>query len=225
MKHESFNESAEMYLKTINELSQSDEPVAIAAVAERLGVSNVSATEMVHRLQEAGLISHQPYKGISLTATGRDQAAEVVRSHRLWECFLAEHLGLRWETVHEHACRLEHATVPEIADALDRFLNYPATCPHGNPIPGATPEIDGHLEFRLSDLGNGQTAVITRVFPESETLLGYLADQGLRSGTAVTLKEVAPFNGPYVLVSAGGLHYLSQLAVAHIYVRLVEKTR
>jgi DtxR family transcriptional regulator, Mn-dependent transcriptional regulator len=224
MKHDSFNESAEMYLKTIDELSQPGEPVAIAAVAERLGVSNVSATEMIHRLQEVGLIFHRPYKGISLTETGRDQADVIVRSHRLWECFLADHLGIRWEAVHELACRLEHATEPQIADSLERFLNYPATCPHGNPIPGAKPKSHDPSEIHLSALGSGQTAVITRIFPESETLLGYLADQGLRPGVVVTLKEIAPFNGPYVLESAQGLHYLSHLTVAHVHVRLVEKT-
>ena len=83
MKHYSFNESAEMYLKTVSELADNCAPVPISAVAERLGVSPVSATEMVHRLQENGLLSHFPYRGVTLTEAGWRQAAGVVRSHRL----------------------------------------------------------------------------------------------------------------------------------------------
>ena len=71
MKHESFNESAEMYLKTVSELAGPDALAQISALADRLGVSAVSATEMVHRLQEHGLVAHQPYRGVALTENGQ----------------------------------------------------------------------------------------------------------------------------------------------------------
>lgn len=223
MKHDSFNESAEMYLKTVEELAVDDEPVPISAVAERLGVSSVSATEMIHRLAEHGLMVHRPYKGVSLTPAGRQQASNVVRIHRLWECFLADRLGLAWDTVHDLACRLEHATAPEIADALDRFLDHPAACPHGNPIPRVDGSPGSKDEVSLASLCPGHPAIISRIHPETDSLLAYLAGQGLVPGTGVTLVEIAPFNGPLVLSTKAGQHYLGQTVATHIFVQPEER--
>src|SRR5690554_1662184 len=107
------SESTEMYIKTIFELDGGDEQVAISRIAERLGVSTVSATEMMKRLAERDLLVHTPYKGVQLTATGRRRALHVVRRHRLWECFLMDQLDIPWEKTHEYACQLEHSTADE----------------------------------------------------------------------------------------------------------------
>lgn len=219
MKHDSFNESAEMYMKTIAELGDADKPVPISALAGRLGVSAVSATEMIHRLEHNGLIAHYPYKGVALTDPGRRQAVEVIRSHRLWECFLTGHLGISWQEAHDLACRLEHATDAVVTDALEVYLGHPATCPHGNPIPmacGAVAPPDGRP---LAAMRPGQQAIIIRVHPESRELLAYLGEMGLRVGTRVTLQEVTPFHGPLVLRTVQGLSYLAQEAAGQIFVR------
>ena len=140
MKHEPFNESTEMYLKTISELAEKEEaPVPISALAERMGVSNVSATEMVHRLGEQGLLQHEPYKGVSLSTMGRQRATAIIRTHHMWECFLAGKLQFPWEQVHDFACRLEHATDSAVTEALAAYLNQPQRCPHGNPTPVRAP--------------------------------------------------------------------------------------
>jgi DtxR family Mn-dependent transcriptional regulator len=225
MKHESFNESVEMYLKTVSELAMQEEPVPISAVADRLGISCVSATEMIHRLQEHGLLNHQPYKGVHLTDAGQQKAAEVVRIHRLWECFLVDHLGLAWDRVHDLACRLEHATATEIADVLDAFLDHPRTCPHGNPIPSAAGDVMEVEERPLSTLQPGQTAVIARIHPETDALLRYLSELELVPGVHITLQEVAPFRGPLILSTQDGIHYLGQVVAQHIFVRLEDGTR
>lgn len=216
MKHESFHESAEMYLKTASELAGPDALTPISALADRLGVSAVSATEMVHRLQEQGLLAHQPYRGVCLTDAGQYLADEVVRRHRLWECFLHERLGLPWEQVHEYACRLEHATVPAVTEALDAFLGRPATCPHGNPI-GVRVAPNG--ERPLCDLAVGGSAVLVRVHPETDSLLCYLAELDLLPGRRITLRELAPFQGPLVLQTEAGIRYIGREAAAHVYVR------
>lgn len=221
MKHDSFNESAEMYLKTVSELADGDAPVPISAVADRLGVSAVSATEMVHRLQEHGLVSHRPYKGVLLTLTGSQQAAAVVRSHRLWECFLVEHLGLPWAEAHDYACRLEHAAAPEVIDALDAYLEHPGACPHGNPIPLVGGAIDPPDGCPLTETPVGATVVVTGVHPETDELLRYLAELGLSLGRVITLREIAPFNGPLVVTVGAQVHYLGSEAAAHIFVRPV----
>ncbi len=219
MKHDSFNESAEMYLKTVSELAVNDEPVPISALAGRLGVSNVSATEMVHRLQNVGLLAHQPYKGISLTEDGRLQAFGVIRSHRLWERFLADELGLPWDEVHALACLLEHASTPRVTDALDDYLGRPETCPHGNPVPRADGSVIEPADLPMLALCPGETAVITRVHPETGELLAYLSDLGLVTGATVMLREIGPFNGPLALQLQGDTRYLGQEAAAQIYVQ------
>ncbi len=216
MKHESFNESAEMYLKTVSELAAPDALAPISALADRLGVSAVSATEMVHRLQEHGLVAHQPYRGVGLTDSGRQLAGEVVRRHRLWECFLFERLGLPWAEVHDYACRLEHATTPAVTEALDAYLGRPAFCPHGNPIPALITPPD---EQPLGELPIGRSAVVVRVYPETDGLLGYLAELDLLPGRCFTLREIAPFQGPLVLLTDAGIRYVGREAAAHVYVR------
>jgi DtxR family Mn-dependent transcriptional regulator len=136
MKHESFNESTEMYLKTVRELAIANQgPVPISALAEQMGVSNVSATEMVHRLRNQGLLDHVPYKGVTLTPEGQRRTTELVRSHHMWEWFLFNTLGLSWAQSHDLACRLEHATDSIVTEALAAFLGHPQHCPHGNPVP------------------------------------------------------------------------------------------
>lgn len=219
MRHDSFNESTEMYLKTVSELAVSDEPVAISALANRLEVSPVSATEMVHRLRDGGLIEHRPYKGISLTAKGRQQAAGVIRSHRLWERFLTDQLALPWDQVHALACRLEHASDPQVTDALDHFLGYPATCPHGNPIPRPEGETSLPLDYPLDTVMPGCKVAVSRVHPETDDLLAYAADLGLIVDRQVTVREYLPFQGPLVLLVDGEVRYVGREAAARIYVR------
>lgn len=219
MKHDSFNESAEMYLKAVTELATPGSCVPISALAERLGVSSVSATEMVHRLSAQGLLAHIRYQGVDLTEQGSHQAAAVVRSHRLWERFLADCLGLSWAAVHEMACRLEHATDPEVADALDAFLGYPATCPHGNPIPDARGAVQATSDGSLTALVPGETAVVVRIHPESDSLLAYLDSQGLRPGARVIVQEIMPFGGPIVLRVSDTVRYVGPEAATQLFVR------
>ncbi len=222
MKHEPFNESTEMYLKTVSELSADDEHVPISLLARRLGVSTVSATEMVHRLEDQGLVEHTPYKGIFLTADGNRRATEVIRNHQLWECFLADHLQLPWERVHELACRLEHATDHDVTDALADFLDHPTSCPHGNPIPDA----DGNAEVTggvaLNRVETGQQGILHAIHPESTVLLEYLARHNLKPGRAITVKEIAPFNGPITVLVDGAEQTIGQEAAGHIFIRLRE---
>ncbi|MCJ7714989.1 MAG: metal-dependent transcriptional regulator [Anaerolineales bacterium] len=131
------SESKEMYLKSIFELAEGEEPVAVSLLAKRVGVSPVSAAEMVKRLEESKLIVHTLYKGVALTDTGLQRALIVVRRQRLWGRFLADHLKITWSQIYDISCRLEHATDETVTEALAEFLGNPTTCPHGHPIPDA----------------------------------------------------------------------------------------
>ncbi|HID63302.1 MAG TPA: metal-dependent transcriptional regulator [Anaerolineae bacterium] len=188
-------DSMEQYLQTICKLSGEQSPVALSALADRLGISSVSANEMIKKLVARGLVTYEPYKGVKLTAEGQTQALHLIRRHRLWERFLTDVLGLPWDRVHEEACQLEHATSPLVEEKLAQFLNEPETCPHGYPVAG-TDCCYGEKGLPLSELEPGQRAVVLRVAEHNTDLLRYLAELELRPHTVIEVEEVAPFDGP-----------------------------
>lgn len=197
------SESIEMYLKSLAELGGDQAPVAVARLAERMNVTQVSAGEMMKRLGERSLVHHLPYKGVCLTEDGCRLANNVIRRQRLWECFLVERLELAWERSYEIACSLEHATEPEVTEALARYLDYPSFCPHGNPIPdasGRAPSLQGQP---LNSLSVGQSARVVAIYPESSEALTYLGQRYLTPGQTFTLIEIAPMNGPLILLVKG----------------------
>jgi DtxR family Mn-dependent transcriptional regulator len=198
------NETVEMYLKTIAELSEDDAPVIIARVAERLGVSPVSANEMMKRLEEQELLTHERYKGVRLTDNGRFYAHSVIRRQRLWECFLVDRLNFNWSGSHEAACRLEHATSNVLAESLAAYLDNPEVCPHGNPIPradGTMPEIKG---TPLAKLNVGDTATVLSVVPTQTEVFAYLSQHHITPGQEITILEKAPLDGPMTIRAKSG---------------------
>jgi DtxR family Mn-dependent transcriptional regulator len=198
MSVSSLSESAEMYLKAMLEMSD-HEPATVARLAERLNVTPVSASEMVRRLGEQGLAKHTPYKGVALTKKGREVACNVMRRQRLWEVFLHDHLKIEWAKIYELACSLEHATAPEVTEALANFLGDPHICPRGNPIPdakGAFTPLDG---VPLHQLKAGESARIIAVNATATDMLKYLQERNILPGQEITLLEVSPFQGPLLL--------------------------
>ena len=187
-------DSMEQYLQTICKLSGEQSPVALSALADRLGVSSVSANEMIKKLVVRGLVTYEPYRGVTLTAEGQTQALRVIRRHRLWERFLADVLDIPWDRVHEEACQLEHATSSLVEEKLAQFLDEPETCPHGYPVEGTGCCCEEGLP--LSEMEPGQCAVVLRVAEHDAALLRHLAELELRPHTIIEIEEVAPFDGP-----------------------------
>jgi DtxR family transcriptional regulator, Mn-dependent transcriptional regulator len=133
--------SEEMYLITVAVAEEEGRagPLPLADLAESLGISPISANQMVRRLEERGLLAYHPYHGASLTPAGRQEARRVLRGRRLWGAFLVAHLGFDAEEADALACSLEHVTPPEAADRLARFLGDPEVGPLGRAIPPASP--------------------------------------------------------------------------------------
>lgn len=186
--------SPEMYLKTLSELATDEEPVSISAVASRLGVSPVSASEMIHRLEARRMVRHRRYRGVSLTRSGRDHALALIRRHRLWECFLHHDLGLPWQAVHDLACELEHAAPDEVTDAIDRRMGRPAACPHGNAIPGR-PGRKPAASRPLSEFAPGESGRLAAIHPETTEALAYLAESGLTPGVDLRVERIESVDG------------------------------
>ena len=214
-------ESTEMYLKAMAELGP-DHVVAVGRLATRLGVTNVSANEMVHRLTENGLVSHLPYKGVALTETGRAAACNVLRRQRLWECFLYQHLKIEWAKLYELACSLEHATAPEVTEALAEFLGNPGFCPRGNPIPSADGLLTPLTGALLRDVTVGSTVRVIAVNATETDALRYLQARGILPGRELTILEAAPMDGPLTL-NVDGKEVALGLLLAEFVIVEVEK--
>lgn len=216
-----FAESEEMYLKTIAEISRHGQLVPVTNIADRLHISTVSASEMVHRLQDRGLLEHTPYKGVRLTADGWDRAGGILRRHRLWECFLTEHLELPWKLVHDFACQLEHLSEDALTDALEKFLGLPSFCPHGNPIPPSQGGFEVRAATLLSDLDVGQDGVVLCIREEDGEILEYLDARTVRPGSRVRIEEIAPYDGPRSVLVDGEKQVLGREVADHILIELV----
>lgn len=192
MRPSGLSEAVEMYLKSLAVLGGAERPVAVALLAERLAVTPAAANEMLRRLVREELAVHDPYHGFRLTETGREAAWDVIRRERLWERFLVDHLALNSTQATGWACLLEHATTPEVIDALDAFLGYPVTCPQGQPIP-RLPGDRVHLEGQsLADADVGDVVRLVAFDDEDPEVLGYLREHGLAIGIAVRVTEVGP---------------------------------
>lgn len=214
---EQLSESTEMYLKAIVEMSDRD-MVAVSRLAERVNVTPVSANEMVHRLGEQGLVEHTPYKGVALTKKGREVACNVLRRQRLWEVFLYEHLKIEWAQIYELACSLEHATAPEVTEALAVFLGDPRTCPRGNPIPAADGSFTPLDGIPLNEVPLGKTVRVVAVNATETDVLRYLQERAILPGQEMTLIEAAPLHGPLMLRLTDGKEVALGLSLAEFVI-------
>jgi DtxR family transcriptional regulator, Mn-dependent transcriptional regulator len=130
-------EAIEDYAKAIYALSHKHEgPVTNGELAGRLGVTPATATSMLKRLADLGLVDYRPYKGVTLTPGGEKVALEVIRHHRLIEAYLSEALGMPSDRVHDEAEVLEHYISEELEQLIAAKLGEPSHDPHGTPIPG-----------------------------------------------------------------------------------------
>lgn len=188
----------EDYLKIIFELGGGYKKVSNKEISLGLGIAAGSVTEMITKLTEEGLVSHEPYDGIALTPEGIKHAAELVRKHRLWETFLVDDLHYSMTDVHPEAEILEHNTSDRLATALDAFLNHPKYCPHGGVIPAANGKFDSVSHRLLADAEDGETVVIER-FLDNHELLTYLNAVGLQLHAKVKVIKHEPFEGPILV--------------------------
>ena len=208
--------AVEDYLKAIYALeTRLRAPVPTTGLAERLGVTSGSVSGMLRRLAELGLVSHEPYRGVTLTEEGRRIALRTLRNHRLLELMLVELLDVPWDLVHREAELLEHALSDELADRIAAKLGDPTVDPHGDPIPAADLSLTEAETKSLDDLELGDSASFTRVSDADPEMLRYLADRGIVPGVVLTVTGRQPFGGPLTVRVGDEEHHLGrQLAGA-----------
>src|SRR3954449_7824784 len=203
------NEGAENYAKALYEL-QAREPdgVGTTAVAQRLGVTPASASGMLRRLADEGVVDYAPSRGARLTPDGERIALEVIRHHRLIELFLAEVLGMPWDRVHEEAEVLEHHISEELEELIAAKLGEPAIDPHGDPIPDRDLEVSADDSIPLTDLDAGEDGTFTRVSDSDASMLRSPADRAIQPGARLIVKGKEPFGGPVMVEIEGRTHPL-----------------
>src|SRR3954468_10614111 len=161
--------AVEEYLETILELEESGTPPMRARLVERLGVSAPAVSETVRRLEREGYVTLDDQRVVRLTDHGRQYATSIMRRHRLAQRLLVDVLKVPWHQVHEEAGRLEHAISANLEEHLVRLLGDPATCPHGNPIPGSANSAPARPVTALADAPIGSTVEVRRISEEIES--------------------------------------------------------
>ncbi len=156
------HDTTEEYLETIFEIEEEGIVPIRARLVERLRLSAPAVSETVNRLVEQGNVELHDDRSLSLTPKGRAIARSIVRRHRLAERLLVDVIGLEWEKAHREADRWEHAISAEVEEKLVALLGDPATCPHGNPIPGSARVVDHSRAIVLADAKPG-SFVISRI--------------------------------------------------------------
>lgn len=211
----------EEYLEAIFKLEkETRSAVGVTRIANSLGLSVPSASEMMKRLEQSGTISYNARREVSLTDQGRTEATSVIRRHRLAERLLTDVLGFDWDEVHDEACRLEHAISPAVEARLAAHLGEPETCPHGYSIPSPTGEIAERELISLDKLDVGTTAKVAVVPEEEPKVLQYLAKLKLRPGTRISVREIAPFGGPITLNIEDGVEAIGPELATRVMVEV-----
>ena len=216
------SQAIENYAKAIYALEQRGaRAVTTNALAERLGVTPASASNMVKKLDELGFVTHIPYRGVKLTQSGRRVALEVLRHHRLLELYLSESLGVPWDRVHDEAEVLEHVLSEDLEALIAAKLGNPTHDPHGDPIPSAELEIEEGETECLAELEPGARGVFVRVSDSDPGMLRYLADLGITPGERFEIVDRQPFGGPLFARFNGRIQVLGGELAAAMRVEVV----
>ncbi|HET6310857.1 MAG TPA: metal-dependent transcriptional regulator [Candidatus Nitrosotalea sp.] len=195
-RHSSLTRAQEDYLKALYQLHGDHQPVPTRDLAQRLGISSPSVSEMVSRLSAQGLVEHDRYRGQQLTREGRKVALELVRHHRLLEMFLVQVLGYSLDEVHDEAERLEHVISERMEKRIFELLGRPELDPHGHAIPTLGGKVRSLSERPLSECRVGEKVVVQGVSDDDQARLRELKRRGLLPGTRVEIVVASTYEAP-----------------------------
>ncbi|MCU0430954.1 MAG: metal-dependent transcriptional regulator [Cytophagaceae bacterium] len=208
----------ENYLKAIYKLTERNKDGAYTNdIAYELNIKPATVTEAIKKLGEKGLIHYEKYKAVTLTELGKQIAIKTIRKHRLWEVFLVEKLGFKWDEIHPMAEELEHIGFEELTERLAQFLGNPEFDPHGDPIPDRDGNFAKTKSIKLTGVSLNGTAVMTGIENHTTSFLQHLDKIGIKLGISITVKEIVDFDKS-MLISVNGEKevYLSQEIASNI---------
>ncbi|KAA3648443.1 MAG: metal-dependent transcriptional regulator [Chloroflexi bacterium] len=204
------SESTEMYLVTIGQLLESghQEPLPLSLLAEELSINSVSANEMVHKLEERGLVTYTPYKGVFLSSEGRERTDGILRKRRLWQSFLERCLDLGADDAEALACRMEHITPDNVADRLGLFLYEDQLCPIEDFITAKGSEPLVKLQTSLDGLKLGQRGRLLEI--QDAGIDSIFAAEQLAPGAELEVKAIGSNDTILLGHTQGTIHMLRQ---------------
>lgn len=210
----------ENYLKALLALSVTSDEVSVNDLARHLDIKMPTVTSMMKKLAAKRLVQYESYKPIKLTKKGRQEAAGIVRKHRLTEMFLVDKMGFGWEQVHDIAEQIEHIKSPAFFDKMDELLGFPTLDPHGSPIPDKTGKIEWRHYEKLSDCKPGDKVTLSAVLNSSSDFLKFLNSRDLKLGVNLKIDSIEPFDKTITISIGKRKEVLSNLVCEKL---LVEK--
>ena len=127
--------SAENYLEAILQIEKNERVVRLKHISDFLDVSAASVNAALRTLAKRGLVRHEKYGHVELTATGRKQAKKIANRHQIIIRFLRDILMVDPETSSRDACKIEHAVSRETVGKLAEFTEFVDGCRRGAPDP------------------------------------------------------------------------------------------
>ena len=193
-----YSQAEENYLKTIYTLEKNfSNEVSTNLIASKIKTKASSVTDMLKKLAKKDLVVYKKYQGVYLTEHGRLSALNVIRKHRLWECFLVQKLQFNWDEVHDIAEQLEHVQSEALINKLDAFLKFPKLDPHGDPIPDAHGRTILNKTISILDMKIGSAGIFVGVKDSSATFLQYLNKKNLALGDKIKVIDIEPYDSSY----------------------------
>jgi DtxR family Mn-dependent transcriptional regulator len=216
--------SAHEYLEAIYEMAEEGLPTRQARVAEWLDVTPASVSEAVKRLARRGLVETGEDRRLRFTDEGERQARALVRRHRLAERFLVEVVGLPWHLAHEEATNWGRVISDRVEERLVELLDDPATCVHGNPIPGSSHPVDQSALRPLHETATGTRARLERLTEDLELdldVMRFFEESGLMPDAEIRVLAVAP-DGTMTLEVGGEKVGLGSHLADNLWVRALD---
>jgi DtxR family Mn-dependent transcriptional regulator len=236
--------SREEYMEALYSLCQGGVAASTSEISKRLGVSPASVTEMLKKLSAKGYVDYLPYQGVTLTPTGIEFAARMVRRHRLLERFLHDVLHIGSHKVHREACAMEHTISEETERALCLTLKSPDKCPDDKQlIPACDLGFKSCDECRkwggdsLAAVGKREAGVVAvSMLKENQTgtvafirgdnrVLRRLLEMGLTPGAELKVNRVAPLKGPVEIAVRGSKLALGDEVACNVFVQTMGRGR
>lgn len=213
MKDTGLSRSAEDYLKAVYALNERGEAAGTTELARALSVQPASVSGMIGRLAREGLLQHERYRGVRLTARGAREALRILRRHRIIESFLVRRLGYAWDEVHGEAERLEHAASDQLIDRMAEAMDHPANDPHGAPIPSGSGKIAPAAWPRLDEVAAGTRVTVKAVSDDDPARLRFFSEVSLVPGATAVVQRSGEHGGD-VTVQVDGEAGLLQVEAA-----------
>jgi DtxR family transcriptional regulator, Mn-dependent transcriptional regulator len=212
-------EASQEYLERVYWLYEAGIDRTQANLARALGVSQPSASEMLRRLIDEGLLERDEHKQIHFTERGRALAGHIVARHRTVEAYLVKVMGIPWDDVHEEAHSMEHSISARLEQRMLDMIGDVRTCPHGHPI-GDYPREPGEP---MTAVPAGSEITVLRFENEDVDILHYMKQHGVEPEQRYTItRRQGPGDAAETVLrdAGGGEHAIGDRLARTVSVRV-----